>query len=129
MARPASRGVRVQWGNVLAKAAPVESSGGVREAARAVAQRTGPTRTHRLEPGLVRLQQCAGRKRGAQTGPNPTDRGKAGSKHHLVVDRKGLPLAVLLSAANVHDKSEALLLLDAIGPIRGARGRPRRRPT
>ncbi|WNG33316.1 IS5 family transposase [Archangium minus] len=67
-------------------------------------------------------------KGGKQTGPNPTDRGKAGSKHHLVVDRKGLPLAILLSAANVHDKRKALPLLDAILPIKGPRGRPRRRP-
>ena len=42
-------------------------------------------------------------KRGLQTGPNPTDRGKSGSKHHLLVDRQGLPLAVTLSAANVAD--------------------------
>ena len=40
---------------------------------------------------------------GEHTGPNPTDRGRAGSKFHLLVDRKGVPLAVLLSAANVHD--------------------------
>ncbi|WP_395856984.1 IS5 family transposase [Cystobacter fuscus] len=67
-------------------------------------------------------------KGGPQTGPNPTDRGKAGSKHHLVVDHRGLPLATLLSAANVHDKRKALPLLDAILPIKGPRGRPRRRP-
>lgn len=39
-----------------------------------------------------------------------------------------MPLAILLSAANVHDKREALPLLDAILPIKGPRGRPRRRP-
>ncbi|WPB82761.1 IS5 family transposase [Archangium violaceum] len=82
-----------------------------------------------MEPRGVRFQQRAGRKRGAQTGPNPTDRGKAGSKHHLVVDRKGLPLAALLSAANVHDKRKALPPLDAIRPIKGPRGRPRTRPS
>jgi hypothetical protein len=43
-------------------------------------------------------------KRGSEhTGPNATDRGKAGSKYHLLVDRRGVPLAVQLSAANVHD--------------------------
>src|SRR5947209_10545606 len=42
---------------------------------------------------------------GAATGPNPTDRGKPGSKRHLVVDRQGIPLAVLLTAANVHDST------------------------
>lgn len=37
-------------------------------------------------------------------------------------------MAILLSAANVHDKSEALPLIDAIPSIKGPRGRPRRRP-
>uniref|UniRef100_UPI0013900426 IS5 family transposase n=1 Tax=Myxococcus sp. CA027 TaxID=2651866 RepID=UPI0013900426 len=64
-----------------------------------------------------------------KTGPNPTDRGKKGTKHHVVTDRKGSPLAVLLSAANVHDKKCALPLLDAIPSAHnGRRGRPRRRP-
>jgi Transposase DDE domain len=37
------------------------------------------------------------------TGPNPTDRGKKGSKHHLMVDRTGVPLACRVSAANRPD--------------------------
>ena len=32
---------------------------------------------------------------GAKTGPNPTDRGKNGSKRHLISDCKGIPLAVI----------------------------------
>jgi transposase len=40
---------------------------------------------------------------GELTGPNPTDRGKAGTKYHLVVATDGLPLGVVPSAANVHD--------------------------
>jgi hypothetical protein len=39
-------------------------------------------------------------KRGAEMGPNPTDRGKSGTKRYLVVDRKGTPLGVHLSPAN-----------------------------
>ncbi len=43
-------------------------------------------------------------KRGGQsTGANPTDKAKAGSKRHVVSDRGGIPLAVVLRAANVHD--------------------------
>ncbi|WP_439332611.1 IS5 family transposase [Pyxidicoccus fallax] len=77
----------------------------------------------------MRLQLAPRQKRGAETGPNPTDRGKKGSKHHLVTDRKGRPLVVLLSAANVHDKKKDLPLFDAILPVRtGRRGRPRNRP-
>jgi transposase len=40
---------------------------------------------------------------GELTGPNPTDRGKAGTKYHVVVATDGLPLGVIPSAANIHD--------------------------
>ena len=40
---------------------------------------------------------------GELTGPNPTDRGKLGTKYHVVVSTDGLPLAAIPSAANVHD--------------------------
>ena len=40
---------------------------------------------------------------GELTGPNPTDRGKAGTKYHVVVATDGLPLGAVPSAANVHD--------------------------
>jgi len=59
------------------------------------------------------------------------DRGKPGSKYHLVVDRTGIPLAVRLSAANAHDATQLLPLVDAIPSIiglRGRPGRPRKRP-
>lgn len=36
-------------------------------------------------------------------GRNPTDRGRSGSKLHLLVDQNGLPGAVVLVGANVHD--------------------------
>src|SRR4051812_20002937 len=43
-------------------------------------------------------------KRGGElTGPNPTDRGKAGTKHHVVASTDGIPPGVVPSAANVHD--------------------------
>jgi transposase len=32
------------------------------------------------------------KRRGELTGPSPTDRGKAGSKYHVLCDRNGLPL-------------------------------------
>ena len=40
---------------------------------------------------------------GEATGPNPTDLGKSGTKRHLLVDGRGVPLAFHLSAANRHD--------------------------
>jgi putative transposase len=41
---------------------------------------------------------------GSDTGKSPVDRGKRGSKIHLLVDQDGAPLAVRISGANVHDK-------------------------
>jgi transposase len=61
-------------------------------------------------------------------GPNPTDRGKAGTKHHLITDRQGIPLAALLSGANRHDSVVFEVLLDAVPPIRSPSGQRRRRP-
>src|SRR3954454_11311178 len=40
---------------------------------------------------------------GALTGRNPTDRGKLGTKYHVVVSSDGIPLGAVPSAANVHD--------------------------
>jgi IS5 family transposase len=54
------------------------------------------------------------------------DRGKQGSKYHLVVDRRGIPLAVQLSAANAHDSTYLERTVDAIPPIFGPCGRPGR---
>ena len=65
---------------------------------------------------------------GDQTGPNPTDRAKRGSKRHLICEGRGVPLAVRLTGANRNDSQEALALVDAIPPLRSARGRPRQRP-
>jgi IS5 family transposase len=65
---------------------------------------------------------------GKKTGPNPTDRRKLGSKHHLIVDAQGIPLAVILSAANRHDITQLDALVEAIPPIRGKRGRPLHKP-
>jgi IS5 family transposase len=45
-----------------------------------------------------------------------------------VVDRKGIPLAVMLSGANVHDSMLFEDLIDGIEPIKRPRGRPRKRP-
>jgi transposase len=65
---------------------------------------------------------------GLQTGPNPTDRRKAGSKHHLCTDAQGVPLSAQVTAANVHDSRQLQPLLLAILAVRGKVGRPRQRP-
>jgi transposase len=65
---------------------------------------------------------------GEKTGPNPTDRAKPGSKHHLIIDGGGIPLAAILTGANTPDVNELEPLVDAIPMIRGKRGHPRHRP-
>jgi transposase len=65
---------------------------------------------------------------GEDTGPNPTARGRKGSKHHAVVDAQGLPLAATVTAANVPDVKELLEVVAAIEPVAGHVGRPRQRP-
>jgi transposase len=92
---------------------------------------TGRRRPGRLVEGVDRQRERAGPAWGELTGANPVDRGKPGSKYHLLVDATGLPLAVGLSAANLHDSQLLEPMVDAvpavIGP-RGRPGRPRRRP-
>jgi transposase len=39
---------------------------------------------------------------GEDTGPNPTDRSKSGSKHHVLTDAQGIPLSATVTAANVN---------------------------
>ena len=51
---------------------------------------------------------------GSETGKNPTDRGKQGSKIHILVDEKGAPLALRITGANQHDKWSADDLIEAI---------------
>ncbi|MFY7064669.1 IS5 family transposase [Nocardiopsis changdeensis] len=67
-------------------------------------------------------------KGGDLTGPNPVDRGKKGSKIHLITDRQGLPLSMAISGANTHDSQALQPLVAGIPPIRSRRGPRRRRP-
>jgi hypothetical protein len=61
-------------------------------------------------------------------GPSPVDRDRPGSKHHLLVDAGGLPLAVRVTGSNRHDVTQLLPLVEQVPPIRGRPGRPLRRP-
>lgn len=80
-----------------------------------------------MEPRVPRQRRRAGEKGGPETGPNPTDRGKPGTKRHLVVDCRGTPLGVRLSPANRHDSIMLAPTLDAVRGVRRGRGRPRKR--
>ena len=65
---------------------------------------------------------------GDKTGPNPTDRGKSGSKHHVLTDAQGIPLNVTLTAANVNEVTEVLHVLTTMPPVGGKPGPDRELP-
>ena len=122
-------GTRLLRQDLLAEAAGLARRRGVGAAAPRPAG--APARRGRagLEPGRARQRQRAGAKGGEATGPNPTDRGKPGTKRHLVIDARGTPLGLALSGANRHDSRMLAPTLDAVPGVRdGRRGRPRRRP-
>ena len=66
---------------------------------------------------------------GTKTGRNPVDRGRTGSKHHLITDATGVPLAATLTGGNRNDGAQRIPLLQAVPPVRGKRGRPGAAPT
>src|SRR4051812_13075314 len=91
------------------------------------AQRRGGDRL--VARGRGRLT-CACPFGGLLTGPSPVDRARSGSKHHLLVDATGIPLAVSLTGGQRNDVTQLLPLLDALHtrPVAGKVGRPRQKP-
>jgi transposase len=63
-----------------------------------------------------------------KTRPNPTDRARPGSKHDLITEARGIPLAVILTGANRNDVTQLQALVEAIPPINGKRGRALSKP-
>ena len=61
-------------------------------------------------------------------GANPVDRGKPGTKLHLVCDATGLPLTAAVTAANVNDTTMFAAVLDDVPAVRTPSGRRRTRP-
>jgi transposase len=65
---------------------------------------------------------------GDGTGPNPTDRGRKGTKHTLLVDRKGVPLRIKTAGANASDHTQILPLVRDFPKVGGTPGRPKEMP-
>ena len=65
---------------------------------------------------------------GEETGPSPVDRSKLGSKHAILTDGQGVPLVIDTIPANTPDANQAVPLVDAVPPIAGKPGHPRKRP-
>ncbi|MEW1569862.1 IS5 family transposase [Streptomyces sp. NPDC093509] len=65
---------------------------------------------------------------GPKSRPSPVDRARPGSKHHVITDAQGIPLAVSLTGGNRNDVTQLLPLIDKIPAVAGVVGRPRLRP-
>lgn len=65
---------------------------------------------------------------GEDTGPNPTDRGKSGSKHQVMTDAQGVPLSATVTAANVPEVTQVFPVLTGMPPVAGKPGPKRQRP-
>src|ERR1700731_913533 len=63
-----------------------------------------------------------------ESGPNPTDRGKPGVKHHVLVDSHGIPLSGDVTPANTPEIKELIALVDGAGPLDEATGQVLHRP-
>lgn len=57
-------------------------------------------------------------------GPSPVDRARPGSKHHVLVDGQGIPLAVSLTDGNRNDIPQLLPLYAKVPSVAGLVGRP-----
>src|SRR3954471_23038711 len=65
---------------------------------------------------------------GEDTGPNPTDRGNSGTKHHVMTDAHGVPLSAAVTAANVNEVTQVFDVLTGMPPVGGKPG-PKRQET
>jgi transposase len=65
---------------------------------------------------------------GEATGPSPVDRRKKGTKHTLMVDRHGVPLAIRTAGANASDHTQILPVVLDFPRVKGTPGRPKELP-
>ena len=65
---------------------------------------------------------------GEATGPSPVDRSRKGTKHTLLVDRHGAPLAIRTAGANASDHTQIIPVVLAYPRIKGTPGRPKELP-
>ena len=84
---------------LLAPSARLAGSRRLGPTARGSASQAARGRPHRLVTRHRRFFLHSRRGIGSKTGPNPTDRARPGSKHHLVTEAQGIPLALILTGA------------------------------
>ncbi|EHK89324.1 ISJP4 transposase [Saccharomonospora azurea SZMC 14600] len=128
LARATARGGWGVRGDLLAAVAGLDRGRGLHSCTRAVAGPAAGSGSAGSGHCCGGRFACAGLERGAATGPSPVDRARPGSKHHVITDGGGIPLAVTVTGGNRHDSTQLIPLVEALPTIRGKRGRPWRRP-
>src|ERR1017187_8450044 len=81
----------------------MEEGGSLREGMEGGPPRVRREEGDRLGVAVDGRRDDEGPSRGKKTGPNPTDRGKSGTKRSMLVEGNGVPLAVAVAGANRHD--------------------------
>ena len=125
---PREMGAPEVWHDAVEPSARLARGRGLAEIARSIAGQTARSQPHRLHAGGRRFVVRTGGAWGKKTGPNPTDCGKKGRKHHLLTEGHGTPVVASVTAANRHDVTPLLPLVDAIPPLAGKVGRPLQKP-
>src|SRR4051794_4233541 len=84
----------------------------------------------KLDPGTVIVDSVITRAfcGGEATCPSPVDRRRKGTKHTLLVDRHGVPLAVRTAGANDSDRRQIIPLILQFPEVGGKQGRPKQLP-
>jgi hypothetical protein len=109
---PSAARARLRIGrHLLAEAGGVAESRCLGRVAPGPARAAPPGQPDRAAEGSRRFLPRAGEKGSSETGSSPVDRGRLGSKHHLIVDQTGLPLAARVTAANRNDVTQLLPLI------------------
>lgn len=84
----------------------------------------------KLDPDTVIIDSVTVRAFGGgeATGPSPVDRRKKGTKHTVLVDRHGVPLAIRTAGANASDHGQIIPLILDFPKVGGQPGRPKELP-
>jgi transposase len=87
-------------------------------------------KNHQLDPHTAIVDSVIVRAFGGgeATGPSPVDRRKPGTKHTLLVDSHGVPLAIRTTGANASDQKQLIPIVMDFPKVGGQPGRPKELP-
>jgi len=83
-------------------------------------------RAGKLDAETVVVDRVAVRAFGVRvTGPGPVDRPRKGTKHTLMVDRRGTPLSIRTAVATANDRRQILRVVPDFPRVKGMPSRPK----